>query len=273
MELGMKLACQTNQLKSPVKFDTLLVYANLKCNQATDRPPKPPIQSRRLLLLEEVKPAVKCESEWFGITPRRLQNLIEWNDGLLKSRSQDPLASSALLPSFRTLRRTPTGMAEKFVATVLLIRKSSRISFLEASALEQNECLLNLQMINMKVKNEVHNQIKFSAKGAPPHAADPPHLAIQVVPPQEVPQKLTQLQLPTTWPSIRPHPHHCPSVSWAGCGEGCPAAGQQQHSPWLLKLASGGAVASLALPHWQCCWHSVVDSLSSPSFDRVWILC
>lgn len=89
-------------------------------------------------------------------------------------------------------------MAEKFVATVLLIRKSSRISFLEASALEQNECLLNLQMINMKVKNEVHNQIKFSAKGAPPHAADPPHLAIQVVPPQEVPQKLTQLQLPTT---------------------------------------------------------------------------
>jgi hypothetical protein len=63
MELGMKLACQTNQLKSPVKFDTLLVYANLKCNQATDRPPKPPIQSSRLLLLEEVKPAVKCESE------------------------------------------------------------------------------------------------------------------------------------------------------------------------------------------------------------------
>jgi hypothetical protein len=98
-------------------------------------------------------------------------------------------------------------------------------------------------------------------------------LAIQVVPPQEVPQKLTQLQLPTTWPSIRPHPHHCPSVSWAGGGEGCAAAGQQQHSPWLLKLASGGAVASLALPHWQCCWHSVVDSLSSPSFDRVWILC
>ena len=127
-----------------------------------------------------------------------------------------------------------------------------------------NKCLLNLPILNKS--EEVHNQIKLSAKGTPPHAADP-HVCIQVAPqveeaplaqlaPQAPLAHLTHLPV-TTWLSLRPHPH-CPWDAWTGGGVGSVASGsgQLQQSPWLLKLAvvlchrcgSVGAVALLALP-------------------------